>query len=75
MIATELGFKAIPNVHAVPALDYTSILTILSQLKKPEVKEKYEVIVIDTLDALLYIANEFILNSHGVKELNEIPWG
>lgn len=75
MIATELGFKAIPEIHAVPALDYTSILTILNQLKKPEVKEKYEVVVIDTLDALLYIATEFILNSHGVKELNDIPWG
>lgn len=75
IIATELGFKAIPNIHAVPTLDYPSILTVLNQLKKPEVKEKYEVVIIDTLDALLYIATEHVLNSHGVKELNDIPWG
>ena len=60
---------------ATPALDYTSLLTVLNQLKKPEVKEKYEVVIIDTLDALLHITQTHVLSSNGVSELNQIPWG
>ena len=75
LIGCEVGWKAIPGIHAVPALDYTSVLTVINQLKKSEVKEKYDVVVIDTVDALYYITEKYILNKHGVSRLNDLEWG
>ena len=75
LIGCELGWKAIPGIHAVPALDMTSMLTILNQLKKPEVKEKYEVVTIDTIDALLHITLSHVLSKNQASRLNDIPWG
>ena len=75
VIATEIGYKAIAGIHAQAALDYTSILTILNQIKKPQVKELYDVITIDTQDALFHIIQTHILNKYGVSQINDIDWG
>lgn len=51
------------------------MLSFASQLKKPEAKEKFDTVVIDTLDELVFYAEEFIFAKYGVNKLNDIPWG
>lgn len=75
LIACEKGYKTIPSVMAVDVNTWTDVLTISSQLKKEEVKNRYEIIVIDTLDELVFIAEQHILNKHGVAKLNDLPYG
>lgn len=75
LIAAEAGYKAIPGVNPVDVNKWTEVLTIVSQLKKPEVIEKYDVIVIDTLDELVFLAEQHVLNAHQVQKLTDIPWG
>lgn len=75
LIATEAGYKAIPGINAVDVHTWTDVLTVSSQLKKPEVQEKYEVVVIDTLDELVFLAEQHVLNKYGVAKLTDVAWG
>lgn len=47
----------------------------MTQLKKPEVKEQYQTIVIDTLDQMAWYAEQHLLNSYSVNALGDVPYG
>lgn len=75
LLAAEKGYKALKGVHAVDINSWVDILTVAAQLQKPEVREKYSTIVIDTLDELVFMAEEYVTQQAGVAQLNDIPWG
>ena len=75
LIAAEKGYKTLPNVLAVDVNSWTDILTVASQLKRPEAQEKYATIVIDTLDELVFYAEQYVLQVNGVSKMNEIGYG
>ena len=75
LVATEIGYKAISGIKAVPALNYSALLTVLNQLKKQEVKDEFDVVIIDTMDAMFYITENEVLRKNGVTALNDIPYG
>lgn len=75
LLACEKGYKSIPDLHVVDINSWTDMLTVASQLRKPEVKEKYEVIVIDTLDELVFMAEQHVLSINNAEKLSDIPWG
>lgn len=75
ILATEPGYKAIPGVMAQDITGWTDVLQVAAQLRKPEAKEKYDVIAIDTLDELVFLATEFMLQSEGVDDISDILWG
>lgn len=74
-LATEIGYKAIPGVMGQPINTWSDFLIAVSQLRRPEAKEKYKTIVIDTLDELVFLATEHVLQQNGVKDLSEVPFG
>lgn len=71
----EHNDKAISGIKAVPALNYSALLTVLNQLKKQEVKDEFDVVIIDTMDAMFYITENEVLRKNGVTALNDIPYG
>ena len=75
LIAAEKGYKTLPDVLAVDVNSWTDILTVASQLKRPEAQEKYATIVIDTLDELVFYAEQYVLQVNGVSKMNEIAYG
>lgn len=75
LLATEPGYKAIPGVLAVDINTWSDVLQVVAQLRKPEAKEKYKTIVIDTLDEFVFLATQFIIQKEGVDDLTEIGWG
>lgn len=74
-LATEIGYKAIPDVLAQPINTWSDFLIAVSQLRKPDARAKYRTVVIDTLDELVFLATENVLQQNGVKDLSEIPFG
>lgn len=74
-LACEAGYKAIPGVMAVDIHSWADVMTVASQLKKPEARERFETIVIDTYDEFVFYAEEYLCATAGVKTLNDIPWG
>ena len=75
LLATEPGYKAIPGVMAVDINNWTDVLQVVSQLRKPEAQEKYKTIVIDTLDEFVFLATQYLLQREGVSDLTDILWG
>ena len=75
LVAAEKGYKTLPGTMAVDINSWTDVLTVINQTKKPEAQEKYQTIVIDTLDELAFYAEQYILQANGVSKPNEIAYG
>ena len=75
LLATEKGYLAIPGVIAIDIKSWSDFLTVVAQLKKPEARERYKTIVIDTLDNLAFYANEEVLAKNGVSKISDVPYG
>lgn len=75
LLATEPGYKAIPGILAVDINTWSDVLQVVSQLRKPAAKEKYQTIVIDTLDEFVFLATQFLLQKEGVNDITDIEWG
>lgn len=73
-LATDIGYKAL-NVYAQPIFSWAEALTFKAQLAQSAVKDKFETIVIDTLDMLLFHLQEHVCQNYGVKSLGDVPYG
>lgn len=75
LLATEIGYSMIPGVHAANIESWGAFREVVRELKRPEVKDKYKTIVIDTVGLLTDMCMKYICDINGVKELSEVPWG
>lgn len=73
-IATEKGYSAL-NVFAIDLTNWNETNALLRQLKLPEVKNKFKVIVIDTVDILYDLAINYTLKVNGCTDLSDKPFG
>ena len=73
-IATEKGYNAL-SVFAVDLTSWNETSGLLRQLKMPEIKERFKVIVIDTVDILYDLAVSYILKINGCTDLSDKPFG
>lgn len=67
--------KTHAGVMAVDVHSWTDILTVVAQLKSPDAQEKYKTIVIDTLDDLVFYAEQYVLQVNGVSKMSDVPYG
>lgn len=50
LLACEKGFSAIPGVMAMPINSWGDLNRVMRELKKPEVKEAFSTVILDTMD-------------------------
>ena len=67
-IATEKGYGAL-SVFAIDLTSWNETNALLRQLKMPEVRAKFKVIVIDTVDILYDLAVAYVLKINGCTDL------
>lgn len=48
---------------------------VIRQLEKPEVKERFETIIIDTVSIAWDLCEQYICAQNSVQKINDIPWG
>lgn len=75
ILAFEKGYNALPGVFAQPINSWGEFKKLFSELKTPEVHEKFETIVIDTADIAYSYCEKFICNREGVDSIGDIPYG
>ena len=75
VIAFEQGYKAIPNIMAVPVTSWSDFKKIIKQLKSEEAHKMYKNIVIDTVDIAADLAEKYICAQNGVDSIKEVPYG
>lgn len=73
--ATEKGYKLLEGAMIQDITTWRDWLTFIGQLSKPEVKEMFDVVLVDTVDLLWDLAEKYVLSMNKVKKLNEVPYG
>ena len=75
LLAFEKGYNAIPNIQAQDVSTWSEMKQILRQLKRPEVKQRFQSIIIDTIDIAAAACEKYIIDQNNVDTLNQIPYG
>ena len=75
LCAFEVGYHALANVYAADIDTWSTFKDICRQLKKPEMKERFETIIIDTVGIAYSMCEDYVKQQHGVTEIADIAWG
>lgn len=75
LLGFEHGWNAISGAMAVDITKWAEFKMVLRQLRKPEAKEKYHTITIDTLSIAWDMCEQYICAQNGVQKIGDIPWG
>lgn len=71
----EQGTNALAGIRGVPILRWTDMKQVLSQLKKPQAREMYDSIVVDTASIAWQLCEQYICQRESVDSIRDIPWG
>lgn len=75
LLAFEKGYNAINNVMAQPINRWSEFRRVLRQLNKKEAQEKFETIIVDTVDIAWDLCEKHICDREGVDKIGDIPYG
>lgn len=75
ILAFEKGYNALPGVIAQDITSWGDMRQVYTQLKKPEVKNTFKAVVLDTVDVAADMCVKYICSANNVNSLGEIPYG
>ena len=75
ILATEKGYKALAGAFVLDIGSWSDFIRATRELKKPEVKERFKTVIIDTVDLLYNYVEKYVLSKHNVDALTKIPYG
>ena len=75
LLAFEQGYNALPGVMAQDVTTWGEMKQIYRELKKPEVKEAYSAIVVDTIDVAADRCKKYICQQNSIEELGDLGYG
>lgn len=75
LVAFERGYNALSGIKAVDINRWVDFKKVCSQLRKPEARETYETIVIDTVGIATDMCEKYILGQNDIDTLSDLPWG
>lgn len=75
LVAFEKGYNAIDGIKAVDINKWAEFKMVLRQLEKPEAREMYDTITIDTTTIAYEMCEQYVCAQNGVQSIADIPWG
>lgn len=75
LCAFERGYNALIGIRPVDITSWADFKAVCRQLKKPEAKQAYETIVIDTIALAYTLCEKYILQREGVEQIGDIGYG
>ena len=75
LLAFEKGYKAIAGIKPVDITKWSDVKLVLRQLEKPEARQMYDTITIDTFGIAWEMCEQFVCAQNGVQKIGDIPWG
>ena len=75
LLAFEKGYNALPGVYAQPINSWGEFKKLFTELKMPEVQQKFQTIIVDTADIAYSYCERYICNREGVDTIGDIPFG
>ena len=75
LLAFEKGYNAIPGIVAQDVLSWTDMKSIYRELKKPEVKERFKSVIVDTVDVAATLCEKYICSQNDIDDLGGLGYG
>ena len=75
LLAFERGYNALPGVIAQDITSWGEMKQVMRELKKPEVKERFKSIIVDTADIAADCCQKYICNQLGIENIGDGGWG
>ena len=75
MLAFERGYNALPGVIAQDITSWGDMKQVYRELKKPEVKNTFETVIVDTIDIAADMCQKYICDQNGITALGELGFG
>lgn len=74
LLAAEKGYAAIPGIMVIDVTSWGDMKAIMRELKKPEVKETYKSLIVDTIDILADFCQKYVCNQLGIENIGDGGW-
>lgn len=74
LLACEKGYNAIPGILAQDITSWGEIKQVLRELKKPEVKNMFKSIVVDTVDIAAQLCEKYVCSTLGIENIGDGGW-
>ena len=74
LLAFEKGYNALPGVIAQDITTWGELKQVLRELKKPEVKDAFSTIIIDTVDIASQLCEKYLCNQLGIENIGDGGW-
>lgn len=75
VLAFEIGTNARPGAMIQKIDTWSTFKLVLRQLEKPEAKQKFATICVDTVAIAYDLCEQFICAQNGVQKIGDIPYG
>jgi hypothetical protein len=72
LIACEKGYNAIGGIIAQDITSWADIRALVRELKKPEVKEKFSTLIIDTVDLAASYCEKYVCSQHDADSIAQV---
>ena len=74
LLAFERGYNAIPGIIAQDITTWGEMKQVMRELKKPEVKETFKSIIVDTADIAADLCQKYVCNQLGIENIGDGGW-
>ena len=71
LLAFERGYNALPGVIVQDITSWGDMKKVMRELKKPEVREAYDAIIVDTVDIASDACQRYICSQLGIESMGE----
>ena len=75
LLAFQKGYNALPGVIAQDITSWGEMKQTFRELKKPEVKAKFQSVIVDTIDIAAEMCQRYICSQNGITALGELGFG
>lgn len=69
LLAFEKGYNAIPGVIAQDVTSWAEVKMVLRELKKPEVRERFKTLIIDTVDVCAALCEKYVCSQYDADSI------
>jgi hypothetical protein len=74
ILAAEKGYSALPGAMVQDISSWGELKQVVRELKKPEVKEVYKSLIIDTVDIVSELCQKYICSQLGIENIGDGGW-
>ena len=74
ILAFERGYNCLPGAMAQDIQTWGDMKQVLRELKKPQVREMFQSIIIDTVDIAADLCQKYMCNQLGIENIGDGGW-